>query len=143
MIFIPGSAPQHPAKRWSPLRYGALGLKLIRDSYNIVLIGSDSELDVIEKIKKACPEAIDLSCSTSFYDIYSLAAESAGVVGNDTGPSHIAALSGVPMISLFCTQVSKPELSAPVGDFVEVIEADDLEDVSVNDVYNNFKPRES
>ena len=141
VLFIPGSAPQHPAKRWSAIRYGGLGLKLIRDGYNIVLIGSDSEQDAVDKIKKACPEARDLLGSTSFYDIYSLAAESAGVVGNDTGPSHIAALSGVPMISLFCSQVSKPELSAPIGDMVKVIEANDLEDVSVNDVYNSFEPR--
>ncbi len=140
VVFIPGSAPQHPYKRWPTIRYGALALKLIREGYNVIAIGADAEQEVIDNIKKACPDLIDLCGRTTFYDIYTIAKGAAGVAGNDTGPTHIAALAGVPTIALFCTSHSQPELSAPIGKDIKSIGSEDLNDLSVSDVYDNFKP---
>lgn len=140
VIFIPGCSPKHPEKRWPPLNYGTLGLKLIRDGYNIVIVGSKDDQDSIEKVKQICPQAIDISDMTTFYDIYTLAHESSGIVGNDTGPGHIAALSNKPMVSLFCSRTSTAALSSPVGEGVVGIEADDISDITMNDVYKVFKP---
>jgi len=142
ILLIPGSAPQHLQKRWPILRYAALAKKLIRDGYNIVVLGTDAEQDIISKLILACPEIIDLSGRTNFYDIATLAKDAAGTIGNDTGPVHIAALSACPILVLFCTKISKPELSAPVGKNVKFIYSEDLEDVNLSDVYNNFTPRE-
>ena len=141
ILLVPGSAPQHPQKRWPALRYAALASKLIRDGYTVAALGTKAEAEVIETIKKGCPALVDLSGKTSFYDIATLAKDAAGAVGNDTGPTHLVSLAGCPVMVLFSAS-SNPALSAPVGPSVSVIQSDDLNDVQVDDVMKNFKPRE-
>lgn len=132
VLLIPGSAPTRPEKRWPPLRYGALALKLIQEGFDVAVLGTAAERDVIEKIIKACPAARDLSGRTSFYDIAALAMDAAACVGNDTGPTHLCSMTGCPTVALF-SAASDPKQSAPVGD-VTVIQSDDLNDVTVGDV---------
>ena len=140
VLLIPGSAPQHPAKRWPAKNYGALALKLMKEGYQPVVLGTEAEAEVIDRVIKSCPEAVDLSGKTSLYDIATLARDAAGAIGNDTGPAHLAALAGCPIVALFCTQESSPALSAPVGKSVKIIQADNLENVSMTDVYKKFQP---
>ena len=142
ILIIPGSAPSHPEKRWPALRYAALGLKLIREGHDVAVIGSKMEANAISYIIKACPGIIDLSGRTSLYDIATLARLAAGTVGNDTGPTHLAALAGCPTVVLFCTKASRPEQSAPVGKSVQIIQTDTLESVSVTDVYKKCNQKE-
>ena len=138
ILLIPGSAPSHPEKRWPALRYAALGLKLIREGYDVAVIGSKIDANAISRVVKGCSGIVDLSGKTSLYDIASLARFAAGVVGNDTGPTHLAALAGCPTVTLFCTRSSNPEQSAPVGKSVRIIHAETLKDVSVTDVYKKL-----
>ncbi len=140
ILLIPGSAPQHPAKRWPAVRYAALGLMLMKAGYQVAVIGTHAEAEVIAGVVAACPGIIDLCGRTSLYDIATLARGAAGAIGNDTGPVHLVALAGCPTVVLFCTKVSSPERSAPVGKSVQIIQSESLEDVSVSDVYKNFKP---
>jgi len=138
VLLIPGSAPQHPAKRWPVKNYTALALKLARDGYQSVVLGTAAEADVTGRIAKSCPEALDLCGKTSLYDIATLARGAAGAIGNDTGPTHLITLAGCPTIALFCTTESSAALSAPVGKSVQVIEAENLENISMSDVYKKF-----
>lgn len=142
ILFIPGSAPRHPQKRWPAVKYGALARKLMQEGYQVAALGTAAEADVIANIRKACPDVIDLSGRTSFYDIAALARGAAGAVGNDTGPTHLVALAGCPVVVLFSTRVSRPERSAPVGD-VQVIQSEDLNDVGVDVVLGGLKPRKA
>lgn len=132
-LLIPGSAPQHPEKRWPAAKFGALALRLSREGCTVALIGTAAEEEAIARIRKMAPEAVDLSGKTSFYDIATLARDAAAVVGNDTGPTHIAALAGAPVVALF-SRASDPALSSPVGARVAVIQSDDLSDVTPEDV---------
>jgi len=140
VMFVPGSNPAFPDKRWPAVRFGGLALKLFRDGYDVVVVGRDGDEDAIDKIKKACPKVKDLSEQTSLYDIYSLAEESSGIVGNDTSPCHIASLTNKPLVSLFCSKISNPSISAPIGQNVKGVEADNIANIPVNSVYNIFKP---
>jgi len=63
-----------------------------------------------------------------------------GSIGNDTGPIHLIAQAGCPVVALFCTTKSNAARSAPVGKSVQVIEAQNLEDVSMIQVYKKFDP---
>jgi ADP-heptose:LPS heptosyltransferase len=140
ILLIPGSAPQHPEKRWPAARFAALGLKLMQGGYQVAVLGAQGEAAAIDGIVKACPGVINLCGRTSLYDIATLAQGASGAVGNDTGPTHLVAAAGCPTVALFCTRVSTPERSAPVGKSVQVVQAENLEDISVADVYKNFKP---
>lgn len=134
VLFVPGSAPTRPEKRWPAKRFGALALKLQREGCNVALIGTDQEGDLMEQICRLCPEAIDLSGRTTLFDIASLARRARAIIGNDTGPVHITALAGCPTVALFSAVISNPAHSAPVGKAVRTVLAEDMETLGVGPV---------
>ena len=140
VLLVPGSAPQHPEKRWPVVKYIGLAQRLIREGYSVALLGTKTESDITGKIKRACPDVFDLTGQTSLFEIAALARKAAGAVGNDTGPMHLIALAGCPALTLF-SAASSPELSAPRGAEVAVIACDDLALLSVDDVMKNLKLR--
>ncbi len=133
VLLVPGSAPQHPAKRWPATHYAGLAQRLVAHGLTPVLLGTAAEAQATAVIAHACPQAIDLTARTDFADIAALAQHAVAAVGNDTGPMHLISLCGCPVVSLFSC-ASDPAKSAPRGKTVKVLRADDLADVSVDAV---------
>ena len=136
VLLMAGSAPQHLSKRWSVKKYIALAVKLSHMGYQPVLIGTQAEQDITSAIASYCPEVKNLTGQTSLFDITLLAQEAAAVIGNDTGPIHLAAYAGAPVIVLF-GPFSNPAQSAPRG-LVRVIKADDINEINLIDVLKVF-----
>jgi ADP-heptose:LPS heptosyltransferase len=141
VLFVPGSAPHRPEKRWPALKYAALAIKFMRRGYDVVLLGGPAERDIMDKISQSAPGVYDFSGRTSFFDIVSLAKTASGAVGNDTGPMHFIAAAGCPAVSLF-SGASDPLRAAPVGAAVTVMQADLIDDLSVDEVMKNLKLRD-
>ena len=91
------------------------------------------EAPLAEEIALCCPEAIDLCGKTELEDIAVLARNAAGAVGNDTGPTHIAAAAGCQTVVLF-SDASDPALTAPRGASVAVLRQKNLSDLSIESV---------
>jgi ADP-heptose:LPS heptosyltransferase len=140
VLLVPGSSPAHPEKRWSAMRFGALGLKMMKEGYDVAVLGTAAESEVIARVVKSCPGVRDLSGRTSLYDIATLARGAKAAVGNDTGPTHLIAMAGCPTVVLFSGH-SDPAKSAPVGDVI-VIQAEDMNDINVPDIYGALRTME-
>ncbi|WP_081944505.1 glycosyltransferase family 9 protein [Thalassospira australica] len=143
VLICPGGAPHRPAKRWTAERFGLLAKKLADYRLTPVLIGTESEADVLSKIDQMCPKARNLMGRTGFLDIAALAARSVLAIGNDTGPMHIAAAAGAPSIVLFSRE-SDPKLSAPRGlgkNAVSIVREGDLRQLTVNRVMDEVRRR--
>lgn len=138
VLFVPGSAPQHPGKRWPAKSYAELAELFLHEGYQPILIGTEADSDVTSLIKDSVPAVIDLTGKTKIEDVVSLSREASAAIGNDTGPMHIAAASGCPIVSLF-SYISDPQQSAPRGKSVEVLRADNMEDISVEKVFKCFQ----
>lgn len=138
VLLIPGSAPTRPDKRWPAIRYGALGLKLMRYGFNVGVLGTNAEKEVIDRVIKSGPGIVNLMGKTSFYDMAELARGAVAAVGNDTGPTHLLALAGCKTVAIFGAS-SDPLQSAPVGD-VQIIHTDDMNAVSVDAVIKALAP---
>ena len=135
VLLVPGSAPQHPGKRWPASHYGDLAQKILASGYTPVLIGTQNEAAVIDAVKSACPSAVSLAGQTSFQDIAALAVRAVAAVGNDTGPMHLISICGCPVVSLF-SGLSDPAQSAPRGPRVRVLRNSNMANISVEDVFN-------
>jgi heptosyltransferase-2 len=109
-ILNPGG--NNPAKRWPADRFAAIGADLARgesgDSMAILVNGSPGEADLCDEIEKrirdASPDARVLNLSHAGNTLGSLKAltrTAALMLTNDTGPRHIAAALGTPLVSLF------------------------------------------
>ena len=133
VLLVPGGAAHRLAKRWPAAHYADLAQSLAGQGLQPVILGSRAEASLAQEIISACPSAKDLCGQTDLADIAVLAREAAGAVGNDTGPIHMAAAAGCPTVVLF-SAASDPSLTAPRGTEVEVLQRDNLADLSVESV---------
>jgi len=98
-----GSSKRWESKKWGKENYKNLILKL-KDEFGIVLIGTQLEEEDSVYIKKECrdypisyvnkTDLIKLKTILKTVDLY---------IGNDSGPSHIAAGVGTSTITIFCS----------------------------------------
>jgi ADP-heptose:LPS heptosyltransferase len=135
VLLAPGGAPHRPAKRWPVERYAALASALSSRALTPVVIGVEHERDLADTIRKAAPDAVLLTGQTSFGDLVVLGREAALAVGNDSGPMHLFAAAGCPMLVLFGSD-SSPALSAPHGAQVRTLRATAIADLTVEQVLN-------
>lgn len=112
-LLIPGSSPGRPDKRWPAERYGALAQMLWADGVRPVVVGGAAETPLAAEIAAACPATQDLTGATSIAELAGLARRAVAVIGNDTGPTHLAAAIGAPTVALFCDASNPIHLSGP------------------------------
>jgi ADP-heptose:LPS heptosyltransferase len=132
-LLVPGGARHRPDKRWPDARFADLANALAARGVTPVLLGTDLEAEVLAGIAAACPQARDLCGRTGLEDIAELARSALAAVGNDTGPMHLIAAAGCPVVALFSAG-SDPAKVAPCGPSVAVLRRADLVDLPLEAV---------
>ena len=96
----PGAA--WPNKRWPPARFGAVAAALKREFAlpSVVLWGPGEEGDARQVVDSSAGAA-ELSPPTRIPDVIGLARGARLMISGDTGPLHIAAAMGTPIVALF------------------------------------------
>lgn len=112
-VLVPGSA--HADKCWPVERFAALAEKISSEfGLSIVATGTKAEWGVVEDLRKKTAVAVaNLAGATSLTELAALIKTAKLVVSNDTGPGHIAAALGVPVVLIFGR--SNPARVAPYG----------------------------
>jgi lipopolysaccharide heptosyltransferase I len=100
VILNPGAA--WPNKRWMPRRFAAIAIELRRrrDLASVVTWGPGEEA-LAHEVVDASEGAATLSPPTTIADIVALARGAALYVSGDTGPAHIAAAVGTPIVGIY------------------------------------------
>jgi lipopolysaccharide heptosyltransferase I len=100
VLINPGAA--WPNKRWPAARYGAVAKTLgeQRGLMTIVTWGPGEEALAQEVSREAAGAAL-LSPRTSIADLVALIGRAAVMISGDTGPTHIAAALGTPLVGLY------------------------------------------
>lgn len=129
VILIPGGAEHRLDKRWPVEKFGELATILYARGFDVVIVGGPQESALARQIQRYVGKARDLTGRTDFARVAILGAKAALVIGNDTGPLHLAAATGTPTIVLF-SDASDPSLSAPRG-HIAVLQAPSLADMPV------------
>lgn len=141
ILLVPGCAPERPQKRWPAEHYAALANMLLVKGFQPVTIGTKSDESATKIIKDSCPQTLDLTAQTSLAQIATLARQASGAIGNDTGPMHLIGATSCPCLVLFSSH-SDPVKHAPKGENVNVLQEDNLNNLSPESVLNAFKPRD-
>ena len=99
-LLNPGAA--WPNKRWPPSSFGRLAQHLRRRHglTSVVLWGPD-EAALAHEVVAASAGAALMAPITNLADLVAIAREASLVVSGDTGPTHIAAAVGAPVVALF------------------------------------------
>ena len=137
VLIVAGSAPSRPKKRWGFDKYRALCEKLIASGFHPVLLGTQTEEEINSKIARGL-NITNLTGQTTLYDLPHLARNSIAAIGNDTGPIHILSVTGIKLLALFNTTESSVSKHGPQGAHSYTIETDNLDTLSVQNVFDKF-----
>lgn len=89
-------------KRWLPEGYGAVAAELRDRGFKVVLVGGREDAGVSAEVARhAKGAAIDLAGATSLPELVALCARARVFVSGDSGPMHIAAAVGTPVVAIF------------------------------------------
>jgi heptosyltransferase-1 len=100
VLINPGAA--WPNKRWSPERFGAIAQHL-RNRHQLasyVLWGAGEDT-LANQVVTASDNAAQRAPQTSLGDLLALASRATLIVSGDTGPVHLAAAVGTPIVGLY------------------------------------------
>jgi heptosyltransferase-2 len=103
LIGINPGATFGSAKRWYPERFAAVADDLCRKwGAKVVITGGPSERDIADEIAASTKtRCLNLAGQTSVRGLMSLIKRCDFFITNDSGPMHIAAAFGVPLVAIF------------------------------------------
>lgn len=109
IVIIPSA--RWETKKWPPENFGTLISKL---PVPCVITGSNADKQTIQHVMASSRgKGINLCGKTSMKELIALIAGAKAVVNNDSGPMHIGAALGVPVIALFGP--TDPKKTGPYG----------------------------
>lgn len=103
VIGINAGASFGSAKRWYPERFARVA-KALADEWGgrVILFGGKDEVDIVLEIEAALGvSCLNLAGKTSVRELMALIRRCSFFVTNDSGPMHIAAAFGVPLVAIF------------------------------------------
>ena len=137
ILMVPGCSAGHPYKRWPEKHFidiakraGALGVES-------VVLGTKAETEIVNTICQGTPFAKSFLGKTNLADIPAIARRALVVLGNDTGPQHMASFVHTPAITLFCKRTEK---SAIQQDNITNLIAQNIADIQPDDVWRIIEP---
>jgi heptosyltransferase-2 len=95
----PGSV--WPTKRWQTASFSELTGRLLREGFQVKLIGSGADRPACEEVARAHPQVENLCGKTSLQELMELFQKARCLVSNDSGAMHVASAVGLPTVALF------------------------------------------
>ncbi|MBY0429302.1 MAG: glycosyltransferase family 9 protein [Alphaproteobacteria bacterium] len=133
VVLVPGCSPHLLHKRWPPQAYAQLARYFEAKNCGVVVVGTKADAQSIAAIKANADFIIDLSGQTSFAQLANLYHSAVAVVGNDTGPTFLAAMVGAPTLTLM-SHHTDPVRSGPVGPKCAWLKEEIIADITVEAV---------
>jgi ADP-heptose:LPS heptosyltransferase len=102
VVLHPGTSV--PARAWPGERHRETAARLVARGYDVVVTGSRADAVLTAEVCDGTGAA-DLGGRTTLIELAAVLARAAAVVVANTGPAHLAAAVGTPVVSLFAPTV--------------------------------------
>jgi len=132
-IIVAGCSAHRPQKRWTKSGIAELARFLLSRKITPVFVGTKSEEFLLDEIAAEVPGGINLVNKTTIAELAELGRGAVIVAGGDTGPMHLIAATGCPALVWF-SGYSDPQLAAPRGGKVKIMQRENLADLGSEEV---------
>ncbi len=117
-VIVPGA--RWKTKRWPPASFGSLASML---DIKTVIVGSSGDTGIAKGIEFCSGgKALSMAGNTSIKELISIIRNARYVVSNDSGPMHIAAAFGIPVVAIFGP--TNPVRTGPYGKNHIIVKSD-------------------
>ena len=113
VVLHPGTSEFGAFKRWPAERFGALARKLGADGRSVIVTSGPGEQELVQRVVEGSGGRAQALPTPSLLVLAEVIRGAAGFVSGDTGPLHLAALLGTPLLGLFGPK--DPEIYGPYG----------------------------
>ena len=135
VVIHPGSGGEH--KCWPRERFVRLIERLRADGRTVRVILGEAELERWPHADVERFEALaDVVRPTTLLELFDHVSAAAAAVMNDSGPAHLAAVTGTPTVALFGG--SNPTIWRPIGPKVKVIQRESIAAIEPEEVYDSL-----
>lgn len=119
-VINPG-ATYGSAKRWYPDRFAKVADLLVREfELGILIVGGPDESDICREIESYMDgHSVNMGGRTSVREMMALISLCSLMVTNDSGPMHVAAAFGVPIVAVFGP--TDHTTTSPMGEKVMIV----------------------
>lgn len=129
---FPGAG--HPGRIWPVERFAELADFLVRnDRVRVIVFTGPEERSKVPEMRPLFPPSTIFFDRLTISQLVSAQARLTLFVSNDTGPAHIAAAAGTPVIVIF--DRPDPHCFIPVGDHHRLIFGQSIKNITVAQVY--------
>ena len=115
VVLAPGA--RWVTKQWPVAHFAALARRFAADGWYVVLAGGPDDAEKGERIREMTgydPHIIDFIGRTDLRELGALIKQCRFYVSGDTGPLHIAAAYGKPLVAIYGP--TRPDRTGPYGD---------------------------
>jgi ADP-heptose:LPS heptosyltransferase len=137
-LLIAGCSLAKPEKRWPADRFAELARVQLAASVQPVLIGTSADSAALARIAAQVPQVLNWQSRTSLSDLLILSSQAEAIIGNDTGPTFLAARSGRPCLMVMGA-ATDPAMSAPLGAAAGWLKKDRIDTISVAEVLTELE----
>lgn len=125
----------HPSRRWPLERFCELAVRLEQELgvTSVFFVGPEEESDIEKRIEQLAPGSAAIRGLSMGQLIAGLSMMSA-VVSNDSGPAHVAAAAGTPIVIVQNSE--SPPRFLPRAEKLITVNADDITDIDVDKVFD-------
>ena len=133
VFLIPGSSSKHLHKRW-PF-YGELAGALLAEGFDVASAPGPDEIELCRALPATL--LLDKDKPLDFFQLAGVLRRARFVIGNDTGPMHMAAYLGAKGLALFGPHTQAH--STGLDSFMDIIEVKNLADLPWQEVFRTTK----
>jgi ADP-heptose:LPS heptosyltransferase len=124
IVLIPGSSSKHRRKRWP--YYAELAAALSAEGFAVATAPGPDEIDLCRALPATL--LLDDGKPLDFFQLAGVLRRARFVIGNDTGPTHMAAYLGARGLALFGPHTVARATS--LDSFLKIVEVRDLDQLS-------------
>jgi ADP-heptose:LPS heptosyltransferase len=128
---FPGAG--HPSRCWPYERFGEICRRILSQGYRCQIFLGPEEAERADTILEHFPREADVVTGLSLSELVDAAGCLRAFVTNDTGPMHLAACSGCPIVLILDERA--PTTYLPLTERLEVVNNATIEAISADDVY--------
>lgn len=126
IVIHPGSGS--PAKNWPLVHFAEIGRRAKDAGKTVRFVLGEVERERWTAADIATLAAVgEVVTPVDYVALHAAIIDAAVYVGNDSGPSHLAAICGVPTVSIFVS--TDPRVWSPVGPNLEVLQSPKVDEV--------------
>ena len=123
----------HPSRCWSLDKFAELAIRLAKDDGRAVLVFlGPEETHLVDRVREIFPPRAVILDTLKLLPLMAAAARLEALVSNDTGPMHLAAVAGAPIVLILDSRA--PDSFSPLTRRLRVLRDATIDEITVDAV---------